>query len=96
MEKCGQCNQEFEDTDAYLAHDCPTTGFKPTEPEHQGPEFLHVQKAALERGMERLPDDTADVMVQQAAIDEVQEKIDNAPAPATDVAIEQEDSYKTS
>lgn len=50
---CGVCSDEWLTEEEYLAHVCPGTGFAPTEPEHQGPEFLAVQEAALARGEER-------------------------------------------
>lgn len=49
MEKCGACNQEFENTAAYLEHTC-IKGFKPTDPRNLNVAFPLVQEKALERG----------------------------------------------
>lgn len=51
--KCGQCVADFVDEATYLAHDCPTTGVKPTNPRSMGPAYENIQKAALERTSKR-------------------------------------------
>jgi hypothetical protein len=43
----------FDTEEAYCKHTSPVTGYKPTDPEHQGPGFEDIQKAALERGEAR-------------------------------------------
>lgn len=53
MQVCGQCQKEFKDEAAYLDHVCETTGFKPSNPEHLGPDFAAASEAALKRGEER-------------------------------------------
>lgn len=69
---CGQCNNSWATEAEYIAHTCQTTGVTPTDPLHQGAEFLEVQKAALERGLERVdPTDVIQVEEQKKAIDEV-------------------------
>jgi hypothetical protein len=50
---CGKCHDEWLTEDEYNGHTCPTTGFTPSQPEHQGAEFVQIQQAALERGAER-------------------------------------------
>ena len=50
---CSNCTQQFESDEAYIAHQCSATGFTPAQPEHLGPEFVAIQKAALERAKER-------------------------------------------
>jgi hypothetical protein len=71
---CGRCNDEFLTEQEYLDHVCAATGYQPTDPQHHGPEFAAVQKAALERGMEVVianGGDQAQVDRQQAAIEAV-------------------------
>lgn len=51
--KCGRCDKSFKTEDAYLNHECAATGYKPTEPEHHGPEFAAISEAALARGAQR-------------------------------------------
>jgi len=68
---CGVCNDEWLTEEEYLNHTC-TTGFTPAQPEHLGPEFAEVQKAALERGLAHVdPADEVAVARQQEAIDQV-------------------------
>jgi len=50
---CSKCEGEFKDEAGYLAHECAKTGFKPTDPAHQGKRFAKVQEAALARGKAR-------------------------------------------
>jgi hypothetical protein len=81
---CGTCHDEFLSEDEYLDHVCPVTGFTPRDPDHHGPEFANVQKAALERGMETLVASDAPqehVERQQAAIDGVTPVADQPPTP---------------
>lgn len=68
---CGRCSDEWLTEQEYLAHTCPTTGFNPTEPDHQGPEFVEVQKAALSRGLDQAlsNNDTEQADKNQAALD---------------------------
>lgn len=49
MEKCGVCKKEFANEADYLAHVCES-GFKPTDPQNMGADYLEIQKAALQRG----------------------------------------------
>lgn len=53
---CGVCKQGFETDEQYIAHEC-TTGFKPSDVEHQdtltGGKFSKQAEKALERGEER-------------------------------------------
>lgn len=51
--RCGPCGQEFATEQEYLDHVCPQTGYAPTDPGHQGPEFKAIQEAALKRGEDR-------------------------------------------
>lgn len=44
---------EFSSEESYVAHECEATGVTPADPEHQGPEFVAIQEAALARGEER-------------------------------------------
>ena len=53
IHKCGKCGGEFATDQEYLDHECPETGFKPTDPENLGEEFKAVQEAALKRGAEK-------------------------------------------
>lgn len=94
MEVCGKCNQQFKSTEDYVGHPCSATGFTPRQPEHLGREFLEVSKAALERGMERL-EDTADKVIQEAAISDVDQKLSEIPAEEKP-AISAPDSYQVS
>ncbi|GEM_PF-6624022 len=48
-EICGKCLKEFGSHQEYLDHTCEVTGFTPKDPEHQGKDFLLVQKGALKR-----------------------------------------------
>jgi hypothetical protein len=50
---CGQCLKEFDSEADYLDHFCDVTGFKPTQPEHFGKDFVAVSEAALARGKKR-------------------------------------------
>jgi len=45
----GLTGVEFASYEAYLAHTSPITGFKPTDPEHQGKKGLLIAKEALKR-----------------------------------------------
>lgn len=67
---CGECGDEWLTEAEYLAHTCPTTSAKPTEAAHQGPEFVAIQAAALQRGLEQLEADGEDTTTQEIAIDE--------------------------
>lgn len=78
VHKCGACVDEFLTLKEYLEHPCPATGFTPTQPEHLGPEFLEVQRAALERGLDRIPDGAPEEAAQMGAIEEVEQKIADA------------------
>ncbi|MFZ3032252.1 MAG: hypothetical protein WA082_04405 [Candidatus Moraniibacteriota bacterium] len=53
IHKCGKCDLEFSSEESYVAHECEATGVTPADPEHQGPEFVAIQEAALARGEER-------------------------------------------
>lgn len=53
MNICGTCDSHFETDEAYINHFCATTGFTPADPQHLGPEFVEIQKSALERAKER-------------------------------------------
>lgn len=46
---CGSCELVFGDEKAYLGHTCTATGYKPTQPQHLGANFIRQSKAALER-----------------------------------------------
>lgn len=48
MDICGQCTKEFPSEQAYLNHSC-ITGYKPTEIEHLGENFVLQSKEALKR-----------------------------------------------
>ena len=55
MNTCSVCNASFETEEAYLNHVC-TTGFKPTEFEHQttlDPNYPAISESALERGKKK-------------------------------------------
>lgn len=65
----------FETEEAYLNHVSPVTGHTPQEPEHLGPEFVAVQKAALERGKER-----AETPKQEAKQDEAIAALGDVPS----------------
>ena len=55
MEKCSVCNEEFDTLKKYLVHKC-TTGFKPTDFEHQmalDPNYKAISDSALKRGSEQ-------------------------------------------
>lgn len=56
MSKCGTCKKEFANDDKYLSHKC-TTGFKPTDIQHQDAltngRFSRIAAKAIERGEER-------------------------------------------
>lgn len=58
---CAACKLEFETEETYLEHVCESTGFSPTQVEHQdaltGGNFSKVAEAALERGEERLKEE---------------------------------------
>lgn len=43
----------FDTEEAYLEHTSPVTGYKPTEPEHQGEGFKAISDAAIRRGEEK-------------------------------------------
>lgn len=47
---CGQCNTQFETSEAELAHICSVTGVAPTDPRSMGANYEAIQAAALERG----------------------------------------------
>lgn len=66
---CGVCSNEFDTVEAYLAHTCGGTGFKPTEPEHQGEDFSLIQDAALRRGAAKAEGD--DKVRTETAIEEL-------------------------
>ena len=53
MSICGTCDSKFETDEAYINHFCATTGHTPADPEHHGPEFVEIQKSALERAKQR-------------------------------------------
>lgn len=51
-EVCSVCNLVFETDEEYLDHTC-TTGFKPSQFEHQvalNPQYAVISQGALERG----------------------------------------------
>ncbi len=51
LHKCGQCGREFESVTLYADHVCKSTGFQPTDPQHQGEIFAQqVSVTARERG----------------------------------------------
>lgn len=58
IHKCGKCDGEFDSEESYVAHACEATGFTPADAEHQGPEFVAVQEAAVARGEERKTEET--------------------------------------
>ena len=66
---CGQCNDEWLTEKEYLAHTCPTTSANPTEAAHQGPEFIAIQAAALQRGLDELDAKGKDTTSQEIAIE---------------------------
>lgn len=47
---CGKCEKEYKTQNGYLNHTCDVTGFTPTEPEHQGEQFVRQSIAAHKRG----------------------------------------------
>ena len=52
MNKCSVCGQSFATEEGYLNHVC-TTGFKPTDFEHQvalDPNYKAISDSALQRG----------------------------------------------
>lgn len=53
MHVCSVCKTVFSDEAKYLGHDCPKTGFKPTNAEHLGDSFKFISNEALKRGEER-------------------------------------------
>lgn len=70
----------FETEEAYLNHVNPITGHTPQEPEHLGAEFLAIQKAALERGADKIsPEDIEQKARQDEAIEQVAAAIETAP-----------------
>jgi hypothetical protein len=76
---CGLCHDEWLTEAEYIAHVCPATNTTPADPAHLGGDFLEIQKAALERGKERLqatPEaDPTQLERQDAAIAEVAQAI---------------------
>jgi len=46
---CGLTGQVFNTEQEYLDHVSPATGFKPTDPEHQGTIGILISKEALRR-----------------------------------------------
>lgn len=55
MEICSICKEEFDTVEDYLDHTC-STGFKPTEFEHQvklDPNYPDISASAIKRGEER-------------------------------------------
>lgn len=85
---CGQCNKQFTSEEEYLNHTCESTGFTPKDPDHLGPEFLAIQKAALARGEARKnPSEKAPV---QEAPPAVEEPISPTPEPAQETVEEPE------
>lgn len=68
MHICGTCEASFDTEEQYVAHQC-TSGFTPADPEHLGAEFVAIQRAALERGLERIdPADEAQKADQEDAL----------------------------
>ena len=57
IHKCGACNSEYQEEQQYLDHECESTGFKPTEIEHQdeltGGMASKVAESAIQRGEEK-------------------------------------------
>lgn len=53
MVRCGQCNKEFENNEAYLSHVCEVTKVTPTDPKSMGADYEKIQAAALKRGAEK-------------------------------------------
>ena len=51
---CGPCGQKFNSWNEYFKHNCPKTGFNPTQVEHEDAlsrgRFSLQSKAALARG----------------------------------------------
>jgi hypothetical protein len=87
---CGRCNDEWLTEAEYVAHVCPATNVTPADPAHLGADFLEIQKAALERGKDRLEEPAA-IERQEAAIAEVEqaiaEPVQETPAPSDDEPI---------
>jgi len=50
--KCGKCEKSFKTEKEYLDHVC-VSGFKPTQPENLGEQFIKISEAALKRGEAR-------------------------------------------
>lgn len=92
---CGTCQDKFGTEDQYLSHTC-SDGFTPQQPEHLGPEFLEVQRAALERGKERVVEegDKTQVAKQDEAIQAVQVTIDATPTPTVQTEDRQPPIYQ--
>ncbi len=71
---CGVCNDEFLTEPEYTGHVCPTTGHNPSQAEHlvksTTPDFLEVQRGALQNGLVTLEDQGQDTTAQQSAIDQ--------------------------
>ncbi len=85
----------FPTEEAYLAHVSPVTGTTPVNPEHHGLEFMQVQKAALERPLNRdEKPEQFDEAKQQAAIEQMNETIavvsEAAPEPDQTPVVETE------
>ena len=43
------CGGNFDSEEAYIAHECPKTGFTPADNEHQGEGFSNISRRAQER-----------------------------------------------
>lgn len=73
----GLTGVEFADYKAYLAHVSPVTGFKPTDPEHQGKRGLLVSKKALSRtgSLDKGKEKEIDVKVADIEEKQVQKKL---------------------
>lgn len=82
IHKCGQCNDEWLTEAEYLAHICPKSGAAPTSADNLGPEFVEIQRSALERGLDGLKEENApaeQIAAQEQAIGQL--TVVSEPAP---------------
>ena len=81
---CGVCALGFDTEAEYLAHVCSETGYKPSEPEHLGKQFLEVSKRALERGNLRRELEARGVKPEEAKVQafEIQQAAQAKPKPS--------------
>lgn len=75
----GLTGVEFNTYEEYLAHTSPVTGYKPTDPEHQGKTGLLIAKEALKRTNSLKADAEAivDANLANVKATDVQKKIDD-------------------